>query len=311
MPELTAEQIEKAQTMTLDELRAMAIKEAAEPVAAPVGAAAQPRDKDGKFAARDTGKDEFDNSADEEEEEEDDGTPSRTIYRKEIDNADGSGVDVYEADSLEELVEKIAAGKANANKKIRELNQVVKAATAKTQQISEDDDFVVSEKLKKNPKQTVKEIAAEVLREQQEAVQKALRAQEQFVATHPDYVANPENAGRLTAWLQSHGYSECTTEGLEKAYQDLKASGLLVLKIEEADGATDEEAEVTERTVQPKAEATQQRSQKKASTISTTRTRAAAANRVQQPSVDEAYAMPMEKLRDLANAQLATANRQE
>ena len=314
--ELTAEQLEKAQTMPLEDLRALAIREAEEATAQPaaVPAAGQPRDEKGQFKAADTGKDELDNSGDladapADPADPEEATPSRTIYRKEIDNADGSGVDVYEADTLEELVDKIAEGKKNANKKIRELNLKVKAETVKVQQTTEDEEFLISEKLKKNPKQTMKEIAAEVLREQADATARSQAVQNQFVATHPDYVANPANGEKLVAWHKTHGYTEFTTEGLEKAYQDLKKSGLLVLKTEEAGDATDVDDTATQRTAEPKSEATQQRSQKKSSTIST-RNRPTVANKVEQFSEDEAYALPLEEVRKRADAQLA-ANRQE
>jgi hypothetical protein len=303
---LTPEQIEQAHTIPLEELRALAIKEAEGVVEQPtVNGSSEPapkqaRNEKGQFIAD---ADALDNSADDAAEEEEETTPSRTIYRKEIDNADGSGVDVYEADSLEELVDKIAEGKRNANKKIRELNQRVKVEDTRTEQQKADDDYVVAQRLQKEPKKTVKEIVAEVISEREAAAQRSTDAQARFVATHPDFIPGESNGKRMVSWLKTQGHSEITYDGLEKAYQDLKSSGLLELKSEEANGATDTEVEATERTVQSPAEVTQQPSRKKASTIST-RARTNAPVKT-QPSEDEAYAMPLEQLRELANKQLS------
>ena len=106
MAELTPEQLQAAEKMSLDELRAAAIAEAGEVVTVEVtpNVAAetvkQARDAQGKFTNTNT--DTIDNSAEvvEEEPAEEEHVP--TIYRKEIDNGNGS-YDVYEADSLEEL----------------------------------------------------------------------------------------------------------------------------------------------------------------------------------------------------------------
>ena len=235
---------------------------------------------------------------------------TRTIYRKEIDNADGSGVDVYEADSLEELVDKLATGKANANKKIRELNTRVKAETVQTAQEQADAEYIIGEKLKKNPKATVKELVAETLREQADALARSNKVQSDFVNTHPDYAPVEANGNKLVAWIRTNGYTEFTQDNLEKAYQDLKQSGLLKLKSADASAATTANTEVTERTVQPAVDASQQRSQKKSSGISARSGVSAVANRTSGPSEDELYKMPLDQLRALADQQMAAAANQ-
>jgi hypothetical protein len=305
MAELTSEQLQQAESMSLDDLRALAIKEAEESVQ-PVqqDPPAVSRDEKGRFKAT-TDDDALDNSADDIEEEEE--QPSRKIFRKEIDTGDGSGIDVYEADSLEELVEKIAEGKRNANKKIRELNQRVKIEDTRTEQQKLDDEYVVSQRLQKEPTKTMKQIVAEVISEREAAAQRSQDAQSRFVQTHPDFIPGEANGGKLVAWLKTNGYREITSDGLEKAYQDLKASGLLQLKAEGSEDATEVEGTDTERTVQPQLEATQQSSRKKGSTINT-RSRQTAPPVNTQPSEDEAYTMPMDKLRELANKQLAERN---
>lgn len=298
MAELTAEQIEKAQTMSLEELRELARQEAGE-VAAPVAAKEEP--KPAKTVEEPP--DELDNSQDAQPEEEE--KLDRHIYRKEIDSGDGSGVDVYEADSLEELVDKIAEGKRNANKKIRELAQKVKVEDTRTEQQKADDEYVISQRMAKEPSKTVKEIVQQVLEERIAQTQRSEKVQSDFVTTHLDYVRTPANGEKLAKWCQTHGYQEFTAENLEKAYQDLKANGLLVLKAEGAGGDTEAKGEDTVRTEQPKPEATQTRSPKRSSTISSRSS--ATPVRSTEPTEDEAYKMPLDKLRALANQQLAAA----
>jgi len=303
MAELNAEQLSAAEGMSLDELRALALKESAEPTLP--AKEEQPRGEDGKFAAAD-GKKEDEVIEDTKEA----GEPTTTIFRKEIENGNGS-VDVYEADSLEELVEKLATAKLNANKKIQEFISEKKASAAQTQQVSADDEYVIGEKLKKNPKATMKEVVAEVIEEratqQAELAARIKDAQEHFVSTHPDYIPNPENGNRLIAWLKANGL-QITRDGLEKGYQDLKSSRLLELKTEGAGGATEAKDGTTQQTAETQSDATQQRSSKKGSTVSVRNGSRTTAAPNTQPSEDDLYSMPIEKLKDLANKQLADKN---
>ena len=311
MSQLTDEQLQAAESMDLNELRAMALKEAEEAQTpnADELLAVPKRDEKGRFVASDVNAqaDEVDNSGDGPEVG-DDGVPSVTIYRKEIENGDGS-FDVYEAESLEELVDKIAEGKRNANKKIREFITERKEAEKKNAQVNADEEYVTSESLKKAPRQTVEKIVLETLTRQQAKLQEWQQAQERFVATHPRFIVNPENGARLVAWLESHGYAEPSYDGLEKAYQDLSKSGLLELKAEGANAATEAETQQTDPTGQSRAEATQRRSPRTSSTIRTTNSRTATPVNV-QPTEDEAYALPLDQLRALADQQLANANRE-
>jgi hypothetical protein len=299
MAELTAEQLEKAQTMTLDELRALAIKEAEGLEVVEIPPIEKSRDEKGRFTPKT--EDEPPEGGDKEPPEDDE--PQQTIYRKEIINEDGQ-VEVFEAQSLEELVDKIAEGKRNLKAHLKTVLAEKHELETKTKQATEDDEYVIQERLKKEPKKVIKELLAEERAAEAEALRKSNDAQNRFVATHPDFIPNPENGGRLVAWLQSHGHAEITYDGLEKAYQDLKKSGLLVLKAEGSEEATEAEPKETQRIVEPKVDATQPRSQKKGSTIPT-RSRTPVTPTNTQPSEDEAYAMPLEKLRELANKQLS------
>lgn len=262
----------------------------------------QPRDANGKFVkADDTKVVEADD-----EEEEGTGEPDGIIYRREIDLGDGTGVQVFQSETLEGLVDKLADAQRNATKKIHELNKQVKSQNTKTAQEIADDEYVLSQEMLTKPRETVQKLVAEEQRKIAEENARVVAVQENFLATHPSYVANPENGKRIVQWLQLNGHAQLTEDGLEKAYQDLSTSGLLKLKVEEADDATDTKGKGTERIVQTKPDVTQQRSSKKSSTISTTRR--ATTQVVTAPSEDELYdesKYSLEQLRELSNKELA------
>jgi hypothetical protein len=303
MAELTPEQLAKAETMSLDELRALALKETEEP-AAPVKVAveekapAQARDGKGRF----TNADELEVPEEEAEEVVAEEPPVKKEFYRDIDNGNGV-IERFSAPSLEELVDKIAEGKRNASIKIRELSQKVKVEDTRTAQQKADDDFVIAERFKKEPKKVVRELWNEFNREEVEAKQRSEEAQTRFVSTHEDFIANPDNGSRMISEVQRLGYTEITEEGLEKAYQNLKASGLLKLKSPEASATTEDKGADTERIAQPEPEAPQPRSPRKGSTISV-RNRGTVTPISTQPTEDELYSMPLEKLKELANKQL-------
>lgn len=303
--QLTAEQIASAESMSLEDLRKLAQQET-EKDNTNQNQSDPARDDKGRFAKQDQQAEDVDDTQDADDADQQADADTRTIYRKEIDSGEGAGVQVFEADNLEDLVEKLAKAQEHASKKIRELSSQVKAKTAADQQSDEDIEYVISEKLKKNPKQTIKEVVAETIAEQQAAQQRSQKVQEDFVTTHPDYKKVPENGTKVANWIQLHGYTEFTSENLEKAYQDLKKSGLLVLEVAGADDATDANDDDTQRIAEDVSKTTQQRSQKKGSTITTSR-RTTPPKVNAGPSEDEAYSLPLEKLRDLANKQLTNS----
>jgi len=324
--EITAEQLTAAETMSLDKLRQLAVDDMngvpeikKEPV----------RDvKTGKFIV-DPNAEQIDNSTDpvidpaveatmdvtgipEEE-------PEVHIARQEIDNGDGSGVDVYEAEGATEveayknLAAKIAEGKANANKKIRELNNQVKTQTKDEKQSQADLEYIIQQRLKTEPAKAIREIIAEEMTKnakaevdrktaEQAAINRSLATQQSFVDSHADYVGNAKNGNLMRDWVLARGHKEFTTDNLNKAYDALKSDGLLELKNAQADDATEATKLETERTAQAQRDATQQRSQRRGSTITSGRTPAKVST---LPSEDEAYKLPMEELIKLANTQLA------
>jgi hypothetical protein len=316
--ELSAAQATEAETMDLAKLRQLAVDNfnGEEPKVEPK------RDAKGKFTV-DPSTETIDNSAepaiDPEIEAEMVEEPTKHIARQEIDNGDGSGTDVYEAEGATELEAyknlsaKIAEGKANANKKIRELSSKVKTQTANDAQAQIDDDYVLQQRMRTEPAKAIKDMVAEELTkiskaeserkaQADAAIERSKATQQEFVDEHPDYIANQRNAGVMTDWVKARGHQEFTTDSLNKAYESLKASGLLELKGADADGVAEVKTEDTQRTVAPTVETTQQRSQRRGSTIATGRTTAPKASVA--PTEDEAYSLPMDKLKELANRQL-------
>ena len=323
--EITPEAITAAETMDIEKLRQLAVdsfngeepkKEAK-------------RDARGKFTV-DPNAETIDNSADPvidpvvEDKMDLSGVPTdeavKHIARQEIDNGDGSGVDVYEAEGATELeayknlASKIADGKANANKKIRELSSKVKVQTAEEKQEQVDYDYIIQQRMKTEPAKAIKELVAEEItkiskaeadKKSQEAaaIQRSLATQQNFVDEHSDYVGNSRNGNLMRDWVLARGEKEFTTDNLNKAYEALKTDGLLELKEAQADGVAEVKTEDTQRTVAPTVESTQQRSQRRGSTITTGRT--AAPKATVAPTLDEAYSMPLDKLKELANRSLA------
>lgn len=237
--------------------------------------------------------------------------PEQFVYKKEIDLGDGSGIQVFTGrgptkdEAFEDFAEKMAEAQRNATIKIRSLNQKIKAEDTRTAQQKTDDEYVIAQRLQKEPSRAIRDVVKEVIEERESASARSLAAQQNFVDSHPDYVADADNGRRIMSEVQRLGFSEFTDQSLEKAYQSLKASGLLKLKTEEASEPTEVKAEATQRIAEPKVEATQVRSPKKSSTVST---RGAGAPVVKTGiSEDELYSMPLDKLKKVANEQLARA----
>lgn len=250
-----------------------------------------------------------------------------SVYRREIDLGDGSGVQVFEASSLEALVDRIADAQLNATKKIRSQEAELRdfrarhAEKPKPKELSADEEYVLSQELTKTPsvafRKLFKESTGMDLEELQEVKKEIdgrkqaslrLQAMETFLATHDDFEnaneidGRPNPNGDLMRMKLAELGLPVTSENLHRAYLDLKPSGLLKLKSEEAHAEPAPKPKATERIAQPEAEVAQQRTRKGSGVSTQAR---AVVSQSQEPSEDEAYTMPMEKLRNLANRQLA------
>lgn len=257
-------------TLPIEELRQKAAEEIE-----------KPRDEQGKFIKVDHG-DELGAPVVEAVVEEPvvEPEPEQFIVRREVDLGDGSGIQIFKGlgaskmEALEDLNDKFVEAQRHATKKIREQEARLREQQASVKQSTEDEDFVLGQKFKDNPAQAVKDLLrqeresqARQMAEQQAAVEKSLQAQQDFVNAHPEYIASAANGNRLRAWAQTHGYAEFTEENLEKAFNDLSSSGLLELKSEEADEATNADERQVERIAQPRTEAAQPRGTKRSSTV--------------------------------------------
>lgn len=323
MPEqLTADQIEAKQFSTADLLRlaneemaAQAAQQNGQPVIKTEEKPEQPRNTDGTFAKKEEAAPAEEDEQQKADEEADEQEKEVVVY-KDFDIGDGAGVQRYtgrgptKEAALEDLSEKLLEGKKNANKKIRDLEQKIKAQEAP----NKDEEFVLSQELMANPTLAFRKMiksefgmSVEQLRESLNGAQQLTENQKKqivvqnFLTTHPDYDDSIKNGKLMQKWMGN----EFTAESFEKAYQDLKSDGLLELKTE---GAHDGQ-EQTKRSESPTEKTTveevpPQRIARKSSGIST-KARPAAAPKEKTPEEIEAelYSMPMDKLRELGMKQ--------
>lgn len=193
-------------------------------------------------------------------------TDAPKAFRREIDLGDGSGKQVYEADSNEELIDKIADAQANATRKIREQNHEIQDLKRRVlaqpeggqadpdgpmpefqaRELSADELFALGQRLQ-NPA-----TAGAALREALEAglgasledVRKTLRlaqitprqlrgkeAAEAFLMNHPEFVTNAANQKAIFEYMEHPDRRMAlTVQNFEIAFGALSAAGLLQLR---------------------------------------------------------------------------------
>ncbi len=239
-------------TISLDELRRLADAEAAKDPDALAQADldaqldADEPDGDNKSQVLDAILDEDQQDAQADEKDED---VPETVYRRVIDLGDGSGVQVFEASSLEELVDKLAEAQKNATKKIRDLSYQKK----QDEQETADKDFVASQELMQHPTSAFKKLfestvgmpietfKTKVARiEAWEKAESDNTASTGFVKANPEYVANEANGKKLVKYLEAHNLP-VTEDNLNKAFKDLKEIGLIELKSKDVTAEPSEE----------------------------------------------------------------------
>lgn len=177
-------------------------------------------------------------------------TPSCKVV---IDLEDGSGVQVFEGKTNEEVIEKLRVAQIHATRKIREqgkeLKQLRKApdqapretAFSKSE-LSEDERWRLSLELQDPAKAPVAvkklveaefgaplEDVRETLKSAQSAVnwQRAAIASQEFVASTPEYFPCTENQTAILDFLNKQGYP-VTKANLAFAFAELRQDGLLV-----------------------------------------------------------------------------------
>lgn len=178
--------------------------------------------------------------------------PAPQKFRKEIDLGDGSGKQVFEADTQEALIEKLVEAQANATKKIRELNHELKLGKPREPQkrvekkaikpveLSADEQFLIAQNLSTAPVQAFERLFESVTGlkpedfrrrvETVDALEQALQEQqaaEAFVLDHlEDYHPTAQNFQTIQAYLNKENLA-FTRENLEIAFRELSGSGLL------------------------------------------------------------------------------------
>lgn len=251
------------ENMPLEELRKLAMQ-------AEVDAPAPLRDEAGRFVSP-----QIDPDPD----------PAPQTFRREIDLGDGSGKQVFEADSADGLVDKLAEAQRNATIKIRELSKAAKPV---------------------EPPKPVKD--TRTVEERLEAIERDREWTElttEWVNETPDFEANKTNGERMLKYMRLEGIPN-TKDGLQKAFAELVESGLLKPKVANQ-GAGDpadpgDDPADTSRIVKPEvvAPAATVTPRKTASGLSNRRGIAGRVASAATPTEEELETMPMDKLRELA-----------
>jgi hypothetical protein len=271
--------------MPLEELKRLAEAEAAAPVVTEptVPATEQPRGPNGQFVAT---------------------TPEPVVeapkvFRSTIDIGDGAGLQVFEADSEAGLRGKLEQALWHANKKIREDNKRAKETpVTEISTLSPDEEYVLAQTLMTNPSKVIR---AEIERQfgmPVDDVKKALAAQQQaefsrqndavaaaWATSTPDYYADDSNGKKMVAYINKFYGGQATAENLTAAFQDLNSSGLLKAK----------PAPVEPVVAAPVVPAPPARRSSGISSLPSAPPPVSS-----EPSLDELYTMPMEKLEALA-----------
>lgn len=172
-------------------------------------------------------------------------------FRREIDLGDGSGKQVFEGGTAEELIDKLADAQKHATAKIREQNRQLKLAPKPAQEkktarakyepkkLSVDDEFMLGQQLTESPRKAVAAfleadlgMSLEQVREkfakldefEQERRETATAVK--FVEAHPDYAVTPKNYNTIREYLDNNELA-FTKSNLDHAFEELSTSGLL------------------------------------------------------------------------------------
>jgi hypothetical protein len=244
----------------------------------------------------------------------DDPEPEEYEYR--IDLADGSGVQVFKGSSPEEVMDKLGEAQKHATIKIREQAEQLKRYSAQAEKEQADNEYIYGQELMTAPTTAFKKLfkettgvdidtfktkwerveAFEAAQQVQAIESKKNNAATAFLAAHPEFIANKSNGAKLekavnllVAEAERNQIEPDFQAFLEDAYADLSESGLLQLK-------ADEEIIAKKSPVEPVKEVQVVAHTRRASGLSQ---RAAAPTRRSEPTEEELYSMPLDKLREL------------
>lgn len=255
------------------------------------------------------------------EEDDDDEQPEEEEYEYRIDLADGSGVQVFKGSSPEEVMDKLGEAQKHATKKIREQAEQLKRFSAQAEKEAADNEYVYGQELMTKPTEAFKKLFKETtgvdintFKNKWERVEAWEQAQQvnaveekknfaatNFISSHPEYIPNKQNGTKLekavnllVADAERKNEEPDFVAFLEEAYLDLSESGLLQLKSEEAAPAAEvEKSEPVKEAVKVVAHT------RRASGLA--QRSAAVSRRTTEPTEEELYNMPLERLKELAN----------
>lgn len=232
------------------------------------------------------------------------------VYRREIDLGDGSGVQVFEGDSYDELIDKLANAQLHATKKIKELSAARKAEAA-SEELTPEQEFLLAQELTSKPGKAMKALIESTLGMTVEEFRKTqselreFRAKQvadsdavQFVNETPDYYASQRNGAKIQKYLSTYKLQP-TIENYKQAFADLNEGGLLEAK--PANGASNKQGDPDTRIADD--EPTPVVTQRKVGSSISTKGRAASSTKMATLSEADLYDMPLDKLEALARLQ--------
>jgi hypothetical protein len=165
-----------------------------------------------------------------------------TSFSRTIDLGDGSGAQVFTAESLEGLVDKLADAQKHATRKIRELNQVAKQVpkAPPKKELTPDEEYLLGQRFISEPSKAFKELAEAEYGMPFEEIKAAAAAARQitqerveqanakvWLEKHPDFYDNATNARKIQQYVSRFCEGGLTQENLDTAYTSLKSDGLL------------------------------------------------------------------------------------
>ena len=252
------------------------------------------------------------------DEDEEDDQPAKK-FTVSIDLGDGAGVQKFEGATVEDVNAQLVRAQEHATRKIRELSAKLRKIEEDKKAEKNDEEYVIGKQLQEKPKETVSKLVADALaaekKRQDEAAQAAqesekakAEASQNFLATHPEYIANQANGNKLFRMVnlldgeaRAKGVTKDWSALLEEAFSDLSRDGLLNLKTTEVDDAQKTDDAEPSRIVKTEETAPTQR--RRASGL-TNRVRVTTPVKSSEPSEEELRTMPLDKLRELADKQL-------
>jgi hypothetical protein len=241
-----------------------------------------------------------------------------------VDLGDGSGKQVFSANTADELLDVMTTAQENATRKIREqefaLKRSVRAQADRTvpavsakKVLTADEMFAIANDLQRNPDEaidklikaktgrTISDIVAYI--DKQETVAAQVAVNNKFLAAHKDtYIDNSENASRINKFLADEKLTH-NLANLEYAYQELTESGLLDVAAVTEDLTTSDSVKVKPHIRQKPMSTGLKNSQASGRSPEI----AEAASLIKESEVEQIYKLPQEEARVLMNRLIARA----